>query len=200
MTSAEATAVARASDCVNNGTLTTNATRSNDTWHIAMTPNQAGCTATCEVYSDGSAELSETCPQAAPAPEIPVVKTGAYAGSTILTDHNGMALYVTSNDQDDMSSCTGSCAVTWPPLKLAAGSTLSVSGVPGTLGTITLADGSKQVTYNHMPLYTYSGDTAGTARGAGIGGVWFVAKTSLTTFPTAPSSTPSYGGGYGGGY
>ena len=57
-----------------------------------------------------------------------------------------------------MSTCTGSCATVWPPLAAAGGTLTAGSGVTGTLATISRADGSKQVTYNGMPLYTYERD------------------------------------------
>jgi predicted lipoprotein with Yx(FWY)xxD motif len=44
------------------------------------------------------------------------------------------------------------------------------------VGTITRPDGSVEVTYNDMPLYTWQGDSApGQATGQGVGG--FVAVT-----------------------
>jgi predicted lipoprotein with Yx(FWY)xxD motif len=43
------------------------------------------------------------------------------------------------------------------------------------LGTISLPDGTTQVTYNGWPLYYYIDDAAaGDANGQGVGGVWFL--------------------------
>ena len=44
------------------------------------------------------------------------------------------------------------------PLQPPAGGLSVPAGVSGTLGVITLQDGSQQVTYNHKPLYTFLGD------------------------------------------
>jgi predicted lipoprotein with Yx(FWY)xxD motif len=94
----------------------------------------------------------------------------------ILTDAKGMTLYTRKSDMPGMSSCTGGCATTWPPLRPPSGSLTAPAGVTGKLDVITRDDGSKQVTYNGMPLYTYSRDLApGDTMGQGIGGVWFVA-------------------------
>src|SRR3989304_9439 len=50
------------------------------------------------------------------------------------------------------------------------------SGIPGTWGTATWPDGTKQVTHNGQPLYYYVGDSvAGDATGEGVGGVWVIA-------------------------
>jgi hypothetical protein len=56
--------------------------------------------------------------------------------------------------------------------------------------TITRADGTVQVTYNHMPLYYFAGDSAaGDTKGQGTLGVWFVAPVSGTvTASTAPAT------------
>jgi len=53
----------------------------------------------------------------------------------------------------------------WPP----GGTLTGGSGVTGTLATISRADGSKQVTYNGMPLYTFQQDAKpGDATGDGV--------------------------------
>ena len=56
------------------------------------------------------------------------------------------------------------------------------SGLPGRIGTITRTDGSRQLTYNGHPLYTYIGDTApGQARGNNLnlnGGLWREVRVS----------------------
>ncbi len=127
----------------------------------------------------------------------PIVKVSQYASlGQVLTDNRSMALYVYLNDALNSSTCTGSCSQSWPPLLMGPGFTLD-AGLQGTLGTITRSDGKQQVTYNGMPLYTYSGDAPGLANGNGAGGVWYAAQPSMTTFPQPPPPPPpSYGGGY----
>jgi predicted lipoprotein with Yx(FWY)xxD motif len=55
-------------------------------------------------------------------------------------------------------------------------------GLPGRIGTITRTDGSRQLTYNGHPLYTYIGDSApGQARGNNLdlnGGLWHEVRVS----------------------
>jgi predicted lipoprotein with Yx(FWY)xxD motif len=93
-----------------------------------------------------------------------------------LTGANGKTLYVLTKDTPGTSTCTDSCATTWPPFILGAGETTAAgAGVTGTLGTLKRADGSMQVTYDNLPVYYFSGDSAaGDANGQGIGGVWYV--------------------------
>ena len=56
------------------------------------------------------------------------------------------------------------------------GTATASSGLPGRIGAITRADGSRQLTYDGHPLYTYIGDSApGQANGNNLnlnGGLW----------------------------
>ena len=84
-------------------------------------------------------------------------------------DAQGITLYRYDKDSAGTSNCTGSCATVWPPLAAAGGTLTGGSGVTGTLATISRADGSKQVTYNGMPLYTFQQDAKpGDATGDGV--------------------------------
>jgi len=102
------------------------------------------------------------------------LKTGKAGGVTVLTNAKGMTVYTFGADTTPgKSSCYGSCASYWPPV---TGSPSAAPGIPGKFGTITRTDGTKQVTWNGHPLYTYIGDGGpGQARGNGLnlnGGVW----------------------------
>jgi predicted lipoprotein with Yx(FWY)xxD motif len=102
------------------------------------------------------------------------LKTGNAGGVTVLTNAKGMTVYTFAADTTPgKSSCYGSCASYWPPV---TGSPSAAPGIPGTFGTITRTDGTKQVTWNGHPLYTYVGDSApGQAHGNNLnlnGGVW----------------------------
>jgi predicted lipoprotein with Yx(FWY)xxD motif len=146
----------------------------------------------------------------AASPAISVTKSAKLGD--ILTDENGMTLYLFKNDKAGQSACTGSCAQTWPAFTVSLGETASVgSGISGKVETIKRPDGTMQVAYNKMPLYRYSGDSkAGDANGQGIGGVWYAAtptgaaKTATMAKKSPSKSSSSYGSssGYGsyGGY
>ena len=97
-----------------------------------------------------------------------------------LVDSKGMTLYMFTKDTAGVSNCSGGCLTAWPPL-VATGDLVAGPGVTGKLGFITRADGTKQVTYNSMPLYYWASDTkAGDMTGQGVGGVWYMLS------PTAP--------------
>lgn len=107
----------------------------------------------------------------------------------ILTDGEGKTLYLFTEDSTaGESACDSDCAANWPPLAPAEGMALP-EGVPGTLGTIDRGDGTQQVTYNDIPLYSFTeDDEAGDVYGEGVGGVWFVVHpgAALGPYPAAP--------------
>ncbi len=138
---------------------------------IPATGTAAG---TATATQAATAVATGTATGAAP---VTVKLGGTQALGPFLVDVNGMTLYTFANDTAGTSTCTGGCAENWPPLTVAPGTALVAGeGVPGTLATITRADGSLQVTYNGHPLYHYRGDTApGDAKGQGFSNLWFVA-------------------------
>ncbi len=124
------------------------------------------------------APVSETPASQAPASQAPASQAPASAaasgatieaksvgsiGTAIVAGSNGMTVYTFTMDTKDSgkSVCTGDCAVTWPPLTVAAGATPTAgTGATGTLATITRDDGTIQVTYNGLPLYFFKNDQA----------------------------------------
>ena len=96
----------------------------------------------------------------------------------VLVDGSGRTLYLFEKDQPDQSACAGACAAAWP-VDTSSGTPKAGSGVKASLlGTIKRSDNTTQVTYNHHPLYYYSGDSgAGQQNGQGLnafGAAWFV--------------------------
>jgi predicted lipoprotein with Yx(FWY)xxD motif len=85
-------------------------------------------------------------------------------GTILVAGSNGMTVYTFTQDVKDSgtSACTGGCLARWPALTVPAGTTPTAGdGVTGALGTITRSDdGTIQVTYNGLPLYFFSGDSA----------------------------------------
>jgi predicted lipoprotein with Yx(FWY)xxD motif len=91
-----------------------------------------------------------------------------------LVDSKGFTLYHYLNDGPNQDNCTGVCAEIWPPYTIT-GQPTAGPGVTGTLGSITLSDGSTMVTYNEEPLHYYSGDTAaGQTNGQDFANLWYV--------------------------
>jgi predicted lipoprotein with Yx(FWY)xxD motif len=128
-----------------------------------------------------------------------VVKTAPNAtlGATVLVDAQGMTLYRLSGEQHGKFICTSSsCLGVWHPL--SASSAATPSGSVGSLGTVKRPDGSEQVTYKGMPLYTFAQDQKpGDAGGQGIKdvGTWNAvttsSKSSSAPAAAAPATTPT---------
>lgn len=97
------------------------------------------------------------------------------AYGTILVDGNGMTLYLFTRDDENVSNCSGGCAVIWPPLTVESEAALTVpEGMDG-FGVITRDDGSLQVTYHGWPLYLWVQDQEpGDTTGHGVNDVWWV--------------------------
>jgi predicted lipoprotein with Yx(FWY)xxD motif len=106
---------------------------------------------------------------AAAASATVLTASNATLGKTILVNSAGLTLYTSANDTSGTSNCTGSCASVWPPLPAGTGTPTGGPGITGTMATITRSDGTKQVTYNGKPLYTFQSDgSAGKATGDGV--------------------------------
>jgi predicted lipoprotein with Yx(FWY)xxD motif len=113
-------------------------------------------------------------PPAASAEATINVATDAKLGK-ILVDGKGMVLYMFTKDGPDKSNCAGDCLKAWPPLLTQGKPTLGAGVDASLVGSATLADGTKIVTYNKMPLYYYVKDTkSGETTGQGVGSVWYV--------------------------
>src|SRR6476661_6898679 len=101
------------------------------------------------------------------------LKTASTKLGTVVVDSAGKTVYEFDKDTkgSGKSACSGACIGLWPAV--TASGTPTVSGVTGTVGTITRDDGTKQVTLNGRPLYTFSGDSAaGDTTGQGYMGIW----------------------------
>jgi predicted lipoprotein with Yx(FWY)xxD motif len=182
---------------------------------IAVVPallGLAACGGSSDNSSDSTAASGSTA--ATPAASGDTVSTQSISGTgTVLVDSTGMALYTNDMDKGSKVACTGECVSEWIPLKAPQGApSSSDSAVQSKLGTVKLADGTSQVTFGGLPVYTFVDDSPGNVTGNGemdsFGGtnfLWTVATTSgspASGGAAAPSTTSgsSSGGGSAGGY
>ena len=157
--------------------------------------------------STSSTQASQTAASQSEGASVAVVKTATSSslGKAVLVDAQGMTLYALSGEQNGKFICsTSACEGVWHPLTVSPGTTPSGSV---SLGTVKRPNGSVQVTYNGMPLYTFAQDhAAGEANGQGVKdvGTWSAVtpSSSGSAGGAAPSpSTPSTtSGGESGGY
>jgi predicted lipoprotein with Yx(FWY)xxD motif len=126
---------------------------------------------------DNSTQLtSASTPAPAASSSEPTIKVASnYSLGQYLVDGNGMTLYIFTKDGPDQSNCNASCLANWPPLLTEGNPILGPGTDDSKIGSTVLADGRHIVTYNHMPLYYYAGDSKpGDVNGQGVGSVWYV--------------------------
>jgi predicted lipoprotein with Yx(FWY)xxD motif len=167
----------------------------------------------------GSSSTSSSAPASSPSSSSSTTSTTSSAGlsigttkgkdGTYLTGASGRAVYLWVADTNGKSSCSGACAQAWPPLSSTGSPGVSGGATAADLGTISRADGTKQVTYKGHPLYYFSGDPgAGTTTGQGsnaFGAKWWLVAPSGAAIAakgsaggsSSGSSTSSSGGGWG---
>ncbi|MEV7612522.1 SCO0930 family lipoprotein [Streptomyces sp. NPDC089799] len=117
----------------------------------------------------GSAQSAE---ESGPAGRLAVREIAGVG--TVVTDSEGASLYRFDKDtaKPPKSACEGDCAKAWPPVP-ADGAAATTGIEAGLIGSVTRADGTKQLTLGGWPVYRYAKDTApGEAKGEGVGGTW----------------------------
>lgn len=148
---------------------------------------------------------SASTPGSAAATSSTVIATASSSAGPVLINGSGQAVYLWAKDGKDMSDCTAACASAWPPVPANGKVTAAGSAMSSGLGTITRADGTKQVTYDGHPLYYFAGDSgAGQANGQGsdnFGAKWWLVTPSgtdvtgnVTSFTPSGGGTPAPGG------
>lgn len=120
-----------------------------------------------------------------------VLATSSTHGSYLATP-SGLPLYTFSGDSPGTSTVTGTRLANWPAFT-ATGSLTLPPGVPGTLSEITRPDGSKQVAYNQMPLYTFVKDSPGQVNGQGVAGFQLATVSASGTPGATGTSAPAVG-------
>jgi predicted lipoprotein with Yx(FWY)xxD motif len=138
------------------------------------------------------------------------VSSQSIGGMNVLVDSSGSALYTPTQERSGKVMCTGSCVSIWKPLT-ASGKPSAPAGVGGTIGTLMRPDGTRQVTSDGQPLYTFTSEGPGQLTGNGVSDsfdgnsfTWHAVLTSgkpaaaSSSATSAPSSTsnPSTVPGY----
>lgn len=148
----------------------------------------AGCASSPGSTNGGGGSSSSSSPSPAKVAASAVLATATTSVGTIVVDGKGMTAYMFDKDTQNSgtSACAGQCAALWPAITTTA-ATPDVTGVTGTIGTITGTGGGKQITVNGWPVYTFSKDAKpGDTTGQGFGGIWWVlspAGEKITTVP-----------------
>jgi len=169
-----------------------------------------GTAATVAACGSSSSSTAAGSPgSSAPAGASPAASATISAKSvpgvgTVLVNGQGQTLYMLTSEKGGKITCTqaNGCTQAWPETLLTHGATTAKAGSgvrSSLLGTVKDASGNLEVTYNHWPLYTFSGDSGpGVAKGQALtsfGGTWYVLNGSGNPVTTSQSGNASSGGG-----
>jgi predicted lipoprotein with Yx(FWY)xxD motif len=155
----------------------------------------------CGGYSSHS-QHTATSTAKNPASTTTTVKVSRSELGDVLVDANGHTLYGFTNDAHGTSTCAGTCAQNWPPLK-ATSARQSGPGVNSAIfHATTRDDGQPQLAAGKWPLYRFAGDSRpGDINGQGSLGKWFAIRPDGTLvkdgFAATPSTTTPAASGYG---
>jgi predicted lipoprotein with Yx(FWY)xxD motif len=119
--------------------------------------------AACGGGDDGSDSATAAAPPTGA--ETVAVEDLGDAGS-VLVDSTGQALYTSDQEADGGVLCTDGCESFWTPLTIDGGN--PDGSVPGELDVVKRPDGSNQVTYDGVPLYSFTEEGPGEVTGDGF--------------------------------
>jgi len=123
----------------------------------------------------------------------------------VLVDATGRTLYASDQEATGQVLCTADCVQFWVPLS-TGGTPTAAAGI-STLGVVTRPDGTTQVTIANRPLYTFTQDSPGQAKGNGLSDsfgnqqfTWHAVTADGNAMGGAPGSSTAPKSGYGYGY
>jgi predicted lipoprotein with Yx(FWY)xxD motif len=131
---------------------------------LAATAAIAGYVAVSSVAATTSAEAIPAAVANASASTVVIGSFKTPQDGTLITGAGHRSLYIlkadmgTTSGHDKQSTCYGACASVWPPVLASKVPTVSGMAKQSLVGLTTRKDGSKQVTYNGLPLYYYVAD------------------------------------------
>jgi predicted lipoprotein with Yx(FWY)xxD motif len=135
--------------------------------------------------------VATTIPAAPAAGTTVAVKAGSSSLGQILVDATGNTLYAFTNDTEAQSTCTGTCADSWPPVLVDPSWTVAPGLDAGVFSTVVRPDGGEQLMAGRFPLYRFSGDARpGDVNGQGSGGVWFVVDSTANIVDSDTAAPP----------
>jgi predicted lipoprotein with Yx(FWY)xxD motif len=96
------------------------------------------------------------------------VSVDSVDGHDVLVDAEGRTLYTAAVERDGIR-CVDTCVSFWKPVFTAATDPDTASpGLRAELGTVDRPEGTSQLTYDGLPLYTFTQEAAGEVTGDGF--------------------------------
>lgn len=117
-----------------------------------------------------------------------LIGTGETDHGEVLTDTDGLTLYIFTDDAEGVSNCVDTCADIWP--RVIAENVETRGELDIEVGLVDGDEAERQVTVNGRPVYTYSGDSEpGMATGQGLLGKWWVLDPDGNPIESAGATT-----------
>jgi predicted lipoprotein with Yx(FWY)xxD motif len=139
-----------------------------------------GCgSSTSTAKEDPGSAAAPATTASAKGPKLKI--TGSDYGR-ILASGRGRALYLFTADTGKASTCSGDCAMAWPPYIVKRKPVAGSGAKSGLIGTTRRSDGRLQATYAGHPVYFYEGDNEpGEVLCQAVnefGGYWYVVRSN----------------------
>lgn len=107
-------------------------------------------------------------PAAAPGGGKTVATSQISGVGRVLVDQSGKPIYTSDQEQSGKIVCaTNACTTFWKPVEAGA-QMPAAGGDTGKLGVVKRPDGTRQLTANGRPLYTFAEDSPGRSTGDGF--------------------------------
>jgi predicted lipoprotein with Yx(FWY)xxD motif len=163
---------------------------------VAVIPLIALAVAGCGGDDDGN-PVTATVPKTSGGNGATIGVASSSSLGKILVDSQGRTVYLFEKDTGTTSTCSGECAVDWPPVTSKGKPTVGSGLTASKIGTTKRSDGSEQVTYDGHPLYLFAGDHgSGDVNGQALnafGAPWYVVSPAGAAITTKPSGGSANG-------
>jgi predicted lipoprotein with Yx(FWY)xxD motif len=130
-----------------------------------------------------------------------LVSVASVDGTDVLADSAGRTLYTADVEQGGKILCVEACTSFWAPVHASQAEAENAAGeLDADLGVVKRPDGQQQLTFDGLPLYTFTEEGAGQLDGDGFAddfqGTHFEWEAARTSGGSQPSDDRP-GGGYG---
>ena len=122
-----------------------------------------------------------------------IVSVKSVDGTDVLVDSDGRTLYTADVEKGGRILCTGMCTSFWDPIGASAREAkTAASGLELDLGVVKRPGGAEQLTFDGVPLYSFTDEEPGRLDGDGFvddfQGTHFEWAAATTGAATGPSS------------
>jgi predicted lipoprotein with Yx(FWY)xxD motif len=134
-----------------------------------------------------------------------IVSVAKVDGTDVLADSGGKTLYSAAVEKGGKILCVGMCTSFWDPVLASSADAKKAAGtLDANVGVVRRPDGDEQLTFDGLPLYSFTEEDAGKLEGDGFVDdfqgtqfEWKAARTSGGSTSSDSGSPSRSGNGYG---